>query len=506
MAQIATLPHTLVEVNESRLSPDDSRALAEARVHQRLSSPALCELTFVDAVDLPDARSALVPGASLRVGIEGAEVWLFEGEVTAIEYVYEPSGGLQVHVRAYDRLHRLRKRQPVRAHVQTTVGELASELVADLGLTVDATDPGPLWQRVVQYRQSDLELLAEVAGRCGLYFALREATVHLLTLEGVGPPVSLALGHSLLEASIEVNGEQACRSVSAIGWDPARVEQHRGNASTPRLARAVSAEAPPGKVGGTGERILVDENVQDDRQTESIAQAELDLRAAREVTLVGVAEGNPALQPGTPVDIAGVAATLEGRYVLTAVNHIIDGRRGFISEISTAPPVLPTRPAGAIAALGLVTRIDDPEKLGRVQVMLPSYGEVETDWMGVLTAGAGSGKGMVTLPDVGDQVLVLFVHGDPGQGVVLGGLYGVHGPPDGGIEGGAVRRYTFLTPGGQRIRLDDTRKAIRLENSAGSYLDLSPEKVLLHAGIGLEIEAPGKTVTIRGKAIDFERG
>ena len=41
--------------------------------------------------------------------------------------------------------------------------------------------------------------------------------------------------------------------------------------------------------------------------------------------------------------------------------------------------------------------------------------------MGVVSAGAGSGKGFAILPDVGDQVLVLLIGGDPSQGVVLGG-------------------------------------------------------------------------------------
>ena len=44
--------------------------------------------------------------------------------------------------------------------------------------------------------------------------------------------------------------------------------------------------------------------------------------------------------------------------------------------------------------------------------------------MEVLSVGAGSGKGLVACPDVDDQVLVLLLHGDPAQGIVLGGLYG----------------------------------------------------------------------------------
>src|SRR5207245_813107 len=113
--------------------------------------------------------------------------------------------------------------------------------------------------------------------------------------------------------------------------------------------------------------------------------------------------------------------------------HTIDARKGFVSEISSYPPAPKARTHSSMATPGVVTQIDDPEKLGRIRVSLPTYSNVETDWMGVLSAGAGAGKGFMTLPGIGDHVLVLFAHEDPGQGVVLGGLYGAQEPPDVGI-------------------------------------------------------------------------
>src|SRR5260221_2186516 len=350
-------------------------------------------------------------------------------------------------------LHRLRKRQSARAHVQVTLSDLAQEMVADLGVTVEANAKGRLWQHLIEHRQSDLELLVEIAERCGLYLALREDVLHLLTLQGIGDSVSLALGESLLEARIEVNSDPTCRVVEAAGWNPLRVETHQGRASDARVGRDVSAEAPPDVVGGTGQRNLVDEAAQDDLHAESLAQAELDQRAAREVTLWGIAEGNSALQPGTPIEVSGVADSLAGRYVLTSVTHTINERGGFTSEISTVPPTPHNRVRGVVAALCVVTQIDDPEHIVRVRQSLPTYGNVETDWMGIVTVGAGSGQGLGALPDSGDTVLGALIHEDPGEGVILGGLYGLQGPPDSGVENGVVRRYTLLTRGGHRIRL-----------------------------------------------------
>jgi uncharacterized protein involved in type VI secretion and phage assembly len=503
---MTTLPQVTVAAGGAPLPRETMQALGQVRVQQRLSLPTLCELAFYDPPGPLTAASHLTRGTDLRVSLDDERVPLFTGEVTAVQYVYGPSGGREVRIRGYDRLHRLRKRGEPRAHVQVTLQELAEELVADLGLTVRASDPGPLWPRVIQHRQTDFELLHELADRCGLYLNLREDTLHLLTLEGTGNPVSLSLGKDLLEARVEANDEPACRSVTASGWNPLRVEAFQGRTTDARVGRQVTMDIAPDLQGGRRDRHRPGESVRDRHHAEAMAQAELDRHVAQEVTIWGVAQGNPRLRPGTPVVARGIAETLAGRYTLTAVTHTLDHQKGFLSEFSTAAP--PPRPssAGAVAALGEVTRVDDPEGTGRVRVSLPAYQGVETEWMHVLAAGAGKDKGLMILPDVGDRVLVLFSHGDPGQGVVLGALYGMQGPHDSGVEGTAVRRYTLLTPGGQEIQLDDTHSRIRLVDSTGSFVELTPEKVHLHAAVDLEMEAPGRSVTIRGDRIDFERG
>lgn len=503
MSTMVTLPRIDVQLDGQSLSNGAAATLEEVRVQQRLSQPSQCELTFYSGRDSLQDVQDISAGASLLLTVPSTGKSLFQGEVTAVEYEYGAAHGQTVRVRCYDQLHRLRKRQPVRVHVQVTPEELARELVADLGLSVEAAESGPLLQRIIQYRQSDLDLLVETTRRFGLYLALREDTLHLTTLAGTGESTPLALGKTLLEARVEVNGDPACRSVVAKGWDLSRVEPHEGRADSTHVGRSVDAEASPEKFGIDGERTLADELLQDDRHAEAIAQAELDWRSQREVTLWGIAEGNPDLVPGSSVDVSGLASQLSGKYVLTSATHQINRRTGFVSEISTAPPNFEFRAKAASAAWGTVTRVDDPDNLGRVRVSLPAIGNVETEWMGVIAAGAGSGKGLVVMPAVGDQVLMLFLGGDASQGVVLGGLFGIHGPGDYGVDGNTIQRYTLCTPGGQKIRLDDGGESIHIENKGGSFLEFSPQKARLHSVVDLEIEAPGRGVVITGKTIDF---
>lgn len=506
MNGLTALPVVIIKVDGVPLVASDALALGEVRVQQRVSLPALCELVFRNPPGPLTLDSRFGIGVALQVRLEGQRLPLFEGEVTALEMVYEPSAGQAFHVRAYDRLHRLRKHAPIRAHVDMTLAELARELVEPLSIAVQGDEGGAGWAYMIQHRHNDLDFLRDRAERSGVLFALYGATLHLFTFDGFGETVPLRLGHTLLEARFEVNADLTVAEVGVSGWDTESVQMRSGSATSARLGRSVGATVPPSTVGADYPRYVTDLRLESDRQAEAVAQSELDRRAAQEVVLSGTSNGDTRLRPGTPVDVSGVASAFNGRYVLTSVTHRIDSELGYLCELSSAPPSPIQRPHGTIATLGVVTQIDDPEALGRVRVSLPTFGDVTTFWVHVVSAGAGGGKGLMMLPDVGDEVLVLVSDEDLAQAVVVGGLYGGRGTPDSGIEGGAVQRYSLLTPGGQRVTLDDSRGTIRLENRDGSFVEMTPERVHIHAAVDLEIEAPGRAIVVRGDTIDFQRG
>jgi phage baseplate assembly protein V len=543
VSAVLALPRVEIEVDGNPIGRVAAECLARIEVRGALSVPSQCELTFLDP---PDASPAveLAPGAGIVIRALGSTATLFTGEVTAVEHVYDPSLGRELRVRAYDLLHRLKKQQTARGFTDVTAEDLASELGSSVGLTVEASESGPTLPRVLQHRQSDFELLVDACRRSGLFLTVEGKTLRLLTLAGTGDPVPLSWGSSLIEASVELNGERAVRTVSATGWDLRRMEPHDAQASSPRSGRTAFAEVPPQAVGGSAERLLFDEGTPDEGAAQGLAQAELDLRAASEVVFRGVALGDAALRPGAIVDITGVDPSVQGRYVLTEVRHSIDRELGYLSEISSAPPEHRPATRGAITTAGIVQDVDDPDKLGRVAVVLPSFGEIETGWIPVVTTAAGPNKGLVALPDPGDRVLVLLAGEDPAQAIVLGGLFGSEEPFDAGISDGEARRYSIRTKGGHLLRFDDEATSVHLEDTTQNVVDLSPEGVKiesakalsvvardpislrtdsdlsaessakvtvtargdleLHAGGNLLIDAPGRTVTIRAAKIDFE--
>ncbi|GAA2358917.1 hypothetical protein Cme02nite_35200 [Catellatospora methionotrophica] len=459
------------------------------RVTQRIGLPAQAELTVDTAAGWPF-------GGRLSLEVDGEE--LFEGEVATVELVRGPGSETGWTVVAHDLLHRLRARQRPRVFTGVTLADLARELTAGLGLTVRCPDPGPPLERVLQHRATDWDLLARTAARLGRYPVLEGRTLTLEALRPRGAAVALKFGDTLWQCRIEGHADRAVGGVATFGWHPG------GEFTTGRVAAPAYRPGPadflPG-LAGDGDRALIDQPA--GHQAEA-AQAALDRAAARVLCVSGTAQGDPALRPGRAVEIAGVDDAVDGTYPVCTAVHTIDAT-GYRTAFGTEAPEGPALSGAAAVALGRVTEVDDPDGRGRVRVVLPGHGDLDLGWLPVLCPGAGPGKGIVALPDPDDLVVLALPHEDPAEAIVLGAVFGAQSPPDSGVSGGRVRRWSLHSPGGQQVIVDDTDKSIKLANADGSTLELAPGKVRLLARTDLVIEAPGHRMTIRAANVDFER-
>ncbi len=492
-----------VLVNGGALSDENARVLS-ARVAYRLNQPAQCEC----AIALPPGPSAIAArcdlGADLRVELDGADGPLFTGEITAVEYDSGADGISTLRVRGYDLLHRLRKRQELRVFEQIDAAELARQLAGPLGLSVSAEEDGPTLERLVQHRQSDLELLQEVCARAGLYLCLDGDRLRLVSLAGYGSPVALTLGVDLWRVRAAVNLDRAAGQDTALGWHPQRAELLTGSADSARSGRKVADEPDADSVGAGGTRTLVDQPGRSADELTALAQAAYDVRVADAVTLTGTAEGSGDLRIGGRIAVTGLAGAVAGEYVLTEVIHTVDAD-GHLTTFSTEPPALPTPDRSAGATLGRVTDVADPDGQARVRISLPSLGDLDVGWLAVVCPGAGSGRGIVALPDVDDTVVVLLPHNEPTAGLVLGSLYGtISAPDDAGVTDGRVGRWSMTTADGQSIVVDNAGRQLRLANQVGSFVELTPKRLTLHSATDLLIEAPGRAMTVRAASVDFQ--
>ena len=132
------------------------------------------------------------------------------------------------------------------------------------------------------------------------------------------------------------------------------------------------------------------------------------------------------------------------------------------------PPesISPDRIFGVV--VGIVTNNNDPEGIGRVKVRFPWLSGTdesadESAWARIAASMAGKGRGAYFLPEVDDEVLVAFDHGDIRFPYVLGALWNGQDQPPAANNDGKNNLRLIQSRSGHIIRLDDTSGAEKIE-------------------------------------------
>lgn len=158
----------------------------------------------------------------------------------------------------------------------------------------------------------------------------------------------------------------------------------------------------------------------------------------------------------------------------------------------------------------LVTDVRDPDGQGRVRVSLPwspdGGGARYEAWARLATMMAGNGRGSWFIPDVSDEVLVVFAGGDPRHPCVVGALWNGQDAPPKQMDGGGKNDVKVLrTRSGVQVTMDDTggRETLVLETPGGQTVTLQdgPPTVEIKdaSGNSVKMEASGITVTAAAK-------
>ncbi|MEA3281837.1 MAG: phage baseplate assembly protein V [Euryarchaeota archaeon] len=125
--------------------------------------------------------------------------------------------------------------------------------------------------------------------------------------------------------------------------------------------------------------------------------------------------------------------------------------------------------------VGIVTNNKDTEGMGRVKVKFPWRGDSdESYWARVATLMAGKDMGTFFLPEVEDEVLVAFDHGDINHPYVIGALWnGVDAPPETNSDGKNNIRKIKSRSGHEIIFGDEqSKEKIELHTNAGHTIIL----------------------------------
>lgn len=164
------------------------------------------------------------------------------------------------------------------------------------------------------------------------------------------------------------------------------------------------------------------------------------------------------------------------------------------------------------AAIGIVTDNNDPLGQGRVKVRFPWLSDdTSSHWARIAQPYAGNDRGSFWLPEIEDEVCVIFERGDPNHPYVLGGVWNGNDkvPPPGNADGPNNYKI-WRTRNAHQIILEDTEGAERITITDGPnerhlVIDVAADTITLTADPGdITFEAPQQSVSVNCVTLEIE--
>ena len=223
----------------------------------------------------------------------------------------------------------------------------------------------------------------------------------------------------------------------------------------------------------------------------------------------------PTLVTGSVVDlkssflerVGSLTSESLGEFFITEITHTVGEDSYYSNTFKAIPAVVDTLPEPEVEMpvaepqMARVTRNDDKFGHGRVQVQMNWQTEkMSTDWLRVMAPDGGSSdqvksnRGFVFIPEVGDQVLVGFRHGDPNRPYVMGSLFNGTTGAGGGKEN---ITKTIVTRSGHTLAFNDMENGnwgITLKDAKGNVFHMDTK------GSSINITAP-QTITLNAANI-----
>lgn len=347
-------------------------------------------------------------------------------------------------------------------------------------------------EHCVQYRETDYNFLARTLEKYGVYYYFEHTeSSHKLVLS------DQAQYPSAIDAEVELpkNNPGELRHDSIIQWEHSyemvsgKWEHNDYNFTTPstNLAGKGSKKTPLKNNSGyelydfPGDHATKDEG-------EELAKRRLQEEEVRFDSVVGRSTCR-SFAPGFGFKLTKHASCKDEenkQYLLTSVNHHATQPGGphtdqgtesmYLNDFECIPRTVQYRPGREtpepfLASVQTAKVVGPPgeeihvDNYGRVKVRFqwdrePDNGEHHSCWIRVSQLHAGPGFGGISIPRVGEEVIVSFIEGDPDRPIITGRVYHQESMPPFGLPGektrSGIKTKTYKGQGYNEMTMDDT--------------------------------------------------
>jgi phage protein D len=360
---------------------------------------------------------------------------IFKGQIVAVEPEFTAKG-CTIVVRAYDKGHKLNRVKKTRTFQQVKASDMVTKIASENGLAPKATTTDVVHEFFQQSNETDWDFLWRLALMHDYEVVVSGSDLNFRPAnEAAGAATTLTWQQELISFRPRMSGVQQPDTVNVRAWDPKSKRTVNGSASSPETTSqpGVQRSKVSNDLGG-GTTAVTDRVAATAAEANAIAKSTLQRMADAFYEADGVAFGNPAITAGSKVKIDGVGQHFGGTFTVSSSTHSYRGGSGYrtsfqISGRSSRTLTELIRPPqerdwSSSLVVGVVTNNNDPEQMGRVRVKYPSLSDSEESaWARVATPSAGNQRGLLMLPQVEEEVIVGFEHGDTRRPIVVGSLF-----------------------------------------------------------------------------------
>lgn len=515
-------------------------AIEEIIVDSSMRLPQMCTITLHE--DKPELtlidRFRIGDPIEVMSGADGSGAVLFKGDITGLEPNFSRGGKASLMIQAYDKSFRLHRGKKSRTFLEQSDKDIISLMLSETGLT-----PGTITlpftvnhQFMIQYNQTNMEWLLMRAEQLGCQVFVQDGKLNFLSAETkTGNAAELTWGDTLLSFRPRVTALHQPQDVTVHSWDQVQKKEIVSKVTPVSGLKS----APTNQPGGTFAKSAFSDNapvhivtmpVQDTNAAKAIATGYISDLDSDFTQAEGVAFGNAEIVVGAPIIInirEARQSTYSGQYVVSAVRHVyrrtgrwethftVSGRRpsrlSHLLDRGKERDAYGNRFNGVVPAI--VTNFNDPENLGRIKVKYPwlisvDGQPIESDWVRIAAPAAGKNRGFYYIPEIDDEVLIAFEHGDPNRPYMIGTLWNKKDPPPKPTnqvnDGSNITERIIKSRSGHIIVLNDTsgqeqilirdkseKNEIVIDTKTNSISITAQQDINISAGGNINIKAKG---------------
>ena len=456
--------------------------------------------------------------------VKAANTPIFVGVVTNVQLHREGSDFGCIIVSGYSATYRLETAHSCFSWNDRTIGDVVKKLCEQAKVQLELN---PAFKEtkdfICQYEESDFDFIRRLAHQYQEWMYFDGTKLIFGKPRKLADPIRLEYGTTL--SSLDIGLQTLARSEQVFSYHSgADREMQR---MTPDLAYGhdkLAGEAFRASLGMFSKPARQHALPRISNETELVNYMGRKQAAETAETHYITAESQvPTLRVGSVISlyssflerVGNLSEESLGNFIIIEITHEVSQGSYYKNRFKAIPATIKALPSPKVrmplaeTQMATVLSNADPEGKGRVRVRMNWQTDgMQTGWVRVMTPDGGSSsdvksnRGFVFIPEVGDQVLLGFRHGDPARPYVMGSLFnGTTGR--GGLEGNHMKSLT--TRSGHTIKLNDSLSSlgITIKDIKGNsiHIDSVGDDIIINAKRNITINA-GETFTVNAREME----